>query len=229
MSEKRSKYDTDPLDPEFVRGTEHIGGATTHLEPAPGEQPRSFPFADAPTQRYANTASHVGDNRATEFRTAAPPAGNPYADSFNTAPSSLPSMNPQRPHTRTVTGTGLPENALITAAYAPLFIGIIPALAELFLVPRSEPRVRFHAAQALALHIGIFALGTLLQFVGGLVSFALGGFGSFLSGLASVGLVIGSSVFLVMLMMRAWKGTIAPIESLTAAARWLNQKIEPRK
>ena len=230
MSEKRSKYDTDPLDPEFVRGTEHIGGATTHLETATGEQPRSFHYADAPTQRYANANPKGG---APELRTATQPpassANNPYRDSFKTAPSSVPSMNPQPPHTRTVSGTGLPENALVTAVYAPLFIGVVPALAELLLVPRTEHRVRFHAAQALTLLIGIFALGTLLQFVGGLASFALGGFGSFLSGLASIVLAFASFVFLVMLMMRAWNGTIAPIEMLTAAARWLNQKIEPQR
>ncbi|MCP9494317.1 MAG: hypothetical protein MSG64_07670 [Pyrinomonadaceae bacterium MAG19_C2-C3] len=230
MSEKRSKYDTDPLDPDFVRGTEHIGGATTHLETAAGEQPRSFPYADAPTQRYANATPQGG---APEFRTTTQPppssASNPYQDSFNTVPSSLPTMNPQAPHTRTVSGTGLPENALITAVYAPLFIGVIPALAELLLVPRTEHRVRFHAAQALALHIGIFALGFLLRFVGGLASFALGGFGSFLSGLTTILLAVGSFIFLVMLMTRAWNGTIAPIELLTAAARWLNQKIEPQR
>lgn len=233
MSEKkRSKYDTDPLDPEFVRGTEHIGGTTTHLEPAAGEQPRSFHYADAPTQRYANAAPPSG---APEYRTATQPpsssssANNPYRDSFKTAPSSSPIMNPQKPHTRTVGGTGLPENALVTAVYAPLFIGVIPALAELLLVPRTEHRVRFHAAQALALHTGIFALGFLLRFVGGLASVALGGFGSFLSGLASIVLAFASFVFLVMLMMRAWNGTIAPIEALTAAARWLNQKIEPQR
>src|SRR3954470_22810979 len=64
MSEKRSKYDTDPLDPDFVRQTDDMWGATGGVEPRPtnevgdasaAEMPPSAarmpPPSEAPTQR----------------------------------------------------------------------------------------------------------------------------------------------------------------------------------
>ncbi|HEX8852616.1 MAG TPA: hypothetical protein VF754_03965, partial [Pyrinomonadaceae bacterium] len=60
MSEKRSKYDTDPLDPGFARQTEEVFGGQTGQtsadEPAapadPQPQPQRAPAADEPTRRF---------------------------------------------------------------------------------------------------------------------------------------------------------------------------------
>ena len=43
----------------------------------------------------------------------------------------------------------------------PFYIGLVVSLLELFLVPRKEVKVRFHASQALALHIAILIVHTL--------------------------------------------------------------------
>src|SRR3712207_8648565 len=46
-----------------------------------------------------------------------------------------------------------PENVAMILPYLPFTFGGIAAAIELLLVSRSETRVRFHAAQGLALHI----------------------------------------------------------------------------
>src|SRR5918911_3705676 len=61
MSEKRSKYDTDPLDPNFARQTDEMWGATRGVEQrptnevgdaaAPQEAARPQPPSEAPTRR----------------------------------------------------------------------------------------------------------------------------------------------------------------------------------
>jgi uncharacterized membrane protein len=102
--------------------------------------------------------------------------------------------------------------------YVPFYIGVVPSLLELFLVPRKEPRVRYHAAQGLALHIAIFLVARLF----GLLSLITGSpVGSNLFGTAA-------TVFLIISMVRVWKGKPHHIAPLTEPAQWFNQHIEPR-
>ena len=58
--------------------------------------------------------------------------------------------------------------------YTPFYIGVVAALVELFLVPRSEPKVRFHAAQGLALHVAILVLQTAFGVVGAITGTSVG-------------------------------------------------------
>jgi uncharacterized membrane protein len=88
----------------------------------------------------------------------------------------------------------------------------------LFLVPRKEPRVRFHAAQGLALHIGILIVQTLFTLVGAITDSSIGGklFG------------VAATVFLIISMVRVWKGEPHFIAPLAEPGQWFNRGIEPR-
>jgi uncharacterized membrane protein len=102
--------------------------------------------------------------------------------------------------------------------YVPFYIGVIPSLLELFLVPRKEPRVRFHAAQGLALHIAIFAVQRLFDLLSLITGRSVGGT---LFGLAAF-------IFLIISMVRVGKGKPHHIAMLSEPAQWLNEHIEPR-
>jgi uncharacterized membrane protein len=102
--------------------------------------------------------------------------------------------------------------------YAPFYIGVVVALLELFLVPRKDTRVRFHAAQGLALHIAILLVQTVFGVVGAITDNSVG---SSLFGFAAF-------VFLVISMIRVWKGKPLHIAPLAEPGHWFNQHIEPR-
>jgi uncharacterized membrane protein len=57
--------------------------------------------------------------------------------------------------------------------YAPFYIGLVVSLLELFLVPRKETKVRFHASQALALHIAILIIHTVFSAISALTGSSL--------------------------------------------------------
>src|SRR6266536_6683205 len=69
MEPKRSKYDTNPLDPDFVKNTEEVWGegdddgpdtqevkgATREIGSSQNESARQNVYSEAPTRRYDNT------------------------------------------------------------------------------------------------------------------------------------------------------------------------------
>jgi uncharacterized membrane protein len=124
----------------------------------------------------------------------------------------------QTPTSRSVAGIGLPEKWATMLPYAPFYIGIVPALLELLLVPRKEGRIRFHAAQGLALHVAILVVRTLFGVVGAITDSTIGGS---LFGLAA-------TIFLIVSMVRVWKGKPHHIAPLTEPSNWFNEHIEPR-
>jgi uncharacterized membrane protein len=234
---KKSKYDTNPLDPEVERKAEEawgddggagggatrpVGGPTRQVgdpltpapHPHPHESARQNVYSEAPTRRYDN-----------------PPLEAPYPSVFippTYAPPPAP-YQPQQPHpgyqhpltarptSRSVAGVGIPEKWALMMPYAP-YVGLVVALLELFLTPRREPRVRFHASQALALHIAFLVIQTLFGVIA-----ALSG-----SNFGSVVFRVASTIFLVISMARAWKGEPHRIAPLAEPAQWFNQHIEPR-
>jgi len=116
-----------------------------------------------------------------------------------------------------VPGVGLPEKWALVLPYAPYF-GIVAALVELFLVPRREVKVRFHASQALALHIGLLMIQTVLGVIAAINN---SGLGKLLFGMISF-------AFLVISMIRVWRGEPHHIAPLAEPAKWFNEHIEPR-
>src|SRR6185503_2914863 len=116
----------------------------------------------------------------------------------------------QRPTHRTVAGISLPEKWAMILPYAPAYLGLVVALIELFMVPRKEPRVRFHAAQALALHLVIIVVQTLLGVIGAITDNRFGG------NLFSA----AATVFLIVSMFRVWKGKLHQIAPLADLTEW---------
>jgi len=110
------------------------------------------------------------------------------------------------------------EKWAVMMPYAPFYIGIVFSLLEMFLVPRKEVEVRFHASQALSLHIAILIVHTLFGVINTLTDSSLGGvlFG------------LGAFIFLIISMIRVWKGEPHRIAPLAEPAQWFNQHIEPR-
>ncbi len=239
----KSKYDTNPLDPDYARrtedvwgaqrgassSTEEIGGATRDVGRTPNERARQDEHAEAPTRRYEHPPIS-----ATYPSVFIPPPPQPHPPAAYGAPpqvataASAPSVSGP-PTSRTVPGINLPENVTTILPYIPFYIGAILGVIELFLVPRNEVRTRFHAAQGLALHMVVLLIGFLIKFAGNLASSTIGGIASAMIGLASVLFGLAALIFFIISIIRVWKGDehrLAPLDDLT---KWLNEKIEPRK
>lgn len=228
METKKSKYDTNPLDENEVRKTEEVWGqppggqptqevprATREIGSSANESARSNIYSEAPTRRYDSPQIDSPYPSVFVPPTYSPPT--PYQPPYQSAAApNLPLI--QKPTSRTVTGAGIPEKWAMILPYAPFYIGVVVSLLELFLVPRAEVRVRFHASQALALHIAILVVQTLFGVVAAITDNSIG---TKLFGLAA-------TIFLVISMVRVWKGKphhIAPVNELT---QWFNEHIKRR-
>lgn len=236
MTDKRSKYDTDPLDPDFVRRTEeNLWGATrAPVTEEPGSLRRD-PVTEEPTRRFdeqmADTYPSVfvppayQPPRAPQVQPFTSFGAGPHQPPATTAapppgPSS-PYPNPHQSYTgptaRPVARLGLPEKWAVILPYVPFYIGLVAGIIELAMVPREETRTRFHAAQGLALQLAILAVSFLFKFV----TLASGsGFGAALFGTAA-------TVFLIVSILRVWQGKPHHIAPLDEPARWLSEKIAP--
>jgi uncharacterized membrane protein len=223
MEPKKTNYDTNPLDPDYERETEdvwgdggksgdtaQVKGATSEVGDA-GESPRANVYSEAPTRQFGSTS--VNNEYPSVFvpPTYAPPSvyqppPNPYAHSAS-----------MRPTSRTVAGIGFPENWAMVLPYAP-YIGVVASILELLLIPRKESQVRYHAAQGLALQLAIIIIGRLFWLIGALTDSSFGG--TIFS--------LAATIFLVMSMIRVWKGEPHRIAPLAEPAQWFNEHIEPR-
>lgn len=225
MEPKKSKYDTNPLDPDFVKNAgeswseesggpetgEVRGGATREIGGSGNEEARRSVYSEAPTRRYDNVPVDAPYPSVFVPPTYSPPA--PYQ-----SPVAPFRASTERPTSRSLPGIGLPEKWAMILPYAPFYVGVVVSILELFLVPRSEPRVRFHAAQGLALHVAILVVQTLF----GVVELITGsGIGGTLFGLAA-------AVFLIVSMVRVWKGAAHNIAPIAEPAQWFNDHIQPR-
>lgn len=234
MPEKRSKYDTDPLDPEFVRRTEeNLWGATRPQRPEQTEPLAPPSVTEEPTRRFDEqmTDSYPSVFVPPAYQPPRPPQPQPFT-TFGAGPhqppatTSAPPPGPASPYPnqpspdRPVARLGLPEKWAVILPYFPFYvIGLVAAIIELAMVPREETRTRFHAAQGLALQLAILAISLLFK----VVALASGGnLGGLLFGIAA-------TVFLIVSMVRVWEGKPHHITALDGPARWLNEKIAPNK
>lgn len=78
--------------------------------------------------------------------------------------------------------------------------------------------MRFHAAQGVALHIAILLVQTVFGVLGVITGSTIG---RNLFSLAAL-------VFLIISMVRVWKGEPHHITPLAEPAQWFNEHIEPR-
>jgi uncharacterized membrane protein len=198
-----------------VTPTQQIGGATREVEDSPNEEARRNVYSEAPTRRYDNPPLEAPYPSIFVPPTYAPPAQQQYQEPRQFAyqpPQSTPST------CRSVAGLGIPERWALLLVYFP-YIGLVASIIELLLAPRQEIRVRFHAAQALALHIAILMISTVLGAIAAISDG--GGFGSGLFRTAA-------TIFLIISMIRVWRGEPHRIAPLEEPGKWFNQHIEPR-
>lgn len=226
METKKSKYDTNPLDPDVETKaeeswgeggggaqTKQVRGATRQVGNSANEDARQNVYSEAPTRRYDTPPLDAPYPSVFVPPTYAPPVQyhqqrqNIYQPPVSDAPSS-----------RSVSGIGLPEKWALMLPYVPAYIGLIISLLELFLVPRREVKVRFHASQALALQIVFLVVQTLFSLISMFTGSRIGGTFFWLAGV----------IFLIISMVRAWKGEPHVITPLTEPAKWFNEHIEPR-
>jgi uncharacterized membrane protein len=90
----------------------------------------------------------------------------------------------------------------------------------LLIIPKGETKVRFHAAQGLAAHVGILIVTTIL----GIVSNVTG-----LAELGSLIFTLVTTIMLIIFAIKAWKGKPVHIESVDDLTNWLEEKIGPIK
>ena len=220
METKKSKYDTNPLDPDVERKaeqewgggapTQQVGGGAT--QEVANESARKNAYSEAPTRRYENPP--LEQPYPSVF---VPPTYAPPTQYQQPAPNAYQNPYVNRPTSHQVAGIGISEKWAAMLPYAP-WVGIVAALVDLLLVPRREVRVRFHASQALAIQIGIIILRTVLEVVGSISGSRVG---SALFGTAA-------TIFLIISMIRVWRGEPHRIPPVAEPAQWFNQHIEPR-
>ncbi|HEX8370521.1 MAG TPA: hypothetical protein VF604_18390 [Pyrinomonadaceae bacterium] len=203
----KKKFDTNPLDPEFP---ERLKEAETNALPKNNYKTSEFP-------RHSVTEEETRRFNEAEFNAFS----SPYDGSQIPAHFQPSKINAQTEDiSRKVAKVGLPENVLTALPYIPFYIGLISGLLILLFVPKSETKVRFHAAQGLAAHIGIFIVSAILGLVGNV------------TGMANVGnwiFQIVTTVMLIIFAVKAWQGHPVHIESVDDLTEWLEEKIKPIK
>jgi uncharacterized membrane protein len=223
METKKGKYDTNPLDPDVERNaeeswgdeggqTQRVRGATRDVGRSANENNRQNVYSEAPTRRYDNPPLETPYPSVFVPPTYAPPTKYQPGQNIYQAPMS------GAPTARPVAGIGIPEKWALMMPYAPFYVGLVISLLELFLVPRKEVKVRFHASQALALHIAILIVHTIFGVISTITDSSLGG----------TLFKLAAFIFLIISMIRVWKGEPHRIAPLHEPAQWFNEHIEPR-
>lgn len=204
-----SKFDTNPLDPEFPERARQEQSAATAR--------RKY---DAETNKLPNFSDEETPTRAfneADFNAYNEPFGKSQPiDAYRSA-----RLASEAPKDRKVAKIGLPENVLIALPYIPFFIGLIAGIVELLIVPKSESKVRFHAAQGLAAHIGILIVMSILGVVGNFPGLGLADLGS----LIFKGV---TTIILIIFAIKAFQGKPVHIESVDSLTEWLEDKIKPQ-
>lgn len=205
----KKKFDTNPLDPNFPERAREAQRAetTTNLDAGTQTFPPPPSITEEPTRRYDNP------NFVPPYTPPFDGQNLPYAYQV----SKFADMN--RTNSRKVDKIGLPENILTALPYVPFYIGLIAGILVLFFVPKSETKVRFHAAQGLAAHLAILLITTILGGIGNITDIADVGNGIF---------QIVTTIMLIVFAIKAWQGKPVHIESVDDLTEWLEDKIQPK-
>ncbi|MFN0278744.1 MAG: hypothetical protein ACKVRN_09085 [Pyrinomonadaceae bacterium] len=202
-----TKYDTNPLDPDFPAKAKAAAEAEVATRTLRQTGPETRQFAEPgeeQTRRFApaNTSDYT------------PPYTGQYVPAnvagFGSGTQSI---------SRKVDKVGLPENIMTAVPYIPWYPGMVAALIMLFVLPKSEAKVRFHAAQGLAAHAAIWIVAAILGGFSGVTGFANAASGIF---------TVVTSIMMIVFAYRAWKGRPVHIESVDSLTNWLEEKISPK-
>lgn len=198
-----TKFDTNPLDPEFP------------AKVAATQQDETAYKLTAETQNFPTNVTTEEQTRQfqnQQYQTMFdPPNYQPPAVYHTTH------LSQTQPIDRKVDKVGLPENILVALPYLPWGIGLISGLIELLIVPSSEPKVRFHAAQGLALNIGILAISFILGIVDNIADWVSIGNGIFW---------LVMTILSIVWAIKAYQGKPIHIESVDDLTNWLEEKVK---
>ncbi len=204
---KKKKFDTNPLDPTFPERVQKEAETVT----LPKNKFKTAEFM--PPSVTEEQTRRLDDPNFNAYES--PYNGQNIPANYRT--TNLADMN--KSSSRKVSKIGLPENILTALPYLPFWIGLIAGLLILLFVPKSETKVRFHAAQGLAAHIGILIVTTILSGVGNVTN------------LANVGnwiFTLVTTVMLIIFAVKAWQGKPVHIESVDDLTEWFEEKIKPK-
>ncbi len=202
----KKKFDTNPLDPTFPETAKE---KETVVLPKNTYKTSEFlppSVTEEETRRFKNqefsnySSSFNGQNIPANLKTAK------LADMDHASSRNVPKV-------------GMPEKWLTGLPYIPFYIGLIAGLIILFVVPKSETKVRFHAAQGVAAHLAILIVSAILKAVGNVNDLADLGNGIF---------TIVTTIMLIIFAVKAWQGKPIHIESVDDLTNWLEEKIKPR-
>lgn len=204
------KFDTNPLDPSFPERVREEA-EQKRTSPLQGNNGKTRHFAEP-----AVTEEQTRRFKETEYGAFDPAFGDPQ---FQPAPIYKPETK-QPTRSLKIGNISLPENVLTALPYIPFsLIGIVAGIIELIFIPKSEPKVRYHAAQGVAAQCAIMIVSAILNAVAWSSSFA---------GTAAWFFNAFTFVMLLVFAFKAWQGKpihIATVETLTD---WLEEKIKPQ-
>ena len=207
-----NKFNTNPLDPDFPEKAKAQAAGSIYTAPtktaySTSEFPRSpASITEEETRRFAEA-----DFQAYWQQ-------DPQPVGLYQAPPDRAAMNAAS--SRKVSKTGVPEKWLIGLPYLPFSIGLVAGLIQLLVIPKEETKVRFHAAQGLAAHVGILIVTTILGIVGNVTDMANFGSGIF---------TLVTTIMLIIFAIKAWRGNPVHIEAVDDLTNWLEEKIGPVK
>ncbi|MBC7898938.1 MAG: hypothetical protein H7070_02695 [Saprospiraceae bacterium] len=202
------KFDTNPLDPDFPQRAKAVAASTAPQTPY---KTAEFPSAPSSVTEEETRRFGEGDFQAywqTSQQPAAPLYHAPAFSDMNAASD------------RKVEKVGMPEKWLIAMPYLPFSIGLVAGIILLLIIPKEENKVRFHAAQGLAAHVGILIVTTILGIVGNVSDFA---------GIGDTIFYLVTTVMLIVFAIKAWQGKPVHIESVDDLTNFLEEKIGPLK
>jgi uncharacterized membrane protein len=222
------KFDTNPLDPEFPEKAKAAAQTNPDVEAyrAPAETygaPAASPYSTAEFPARPTAPPCVTEDETQRFSEA---QFNAYAFQGGQVPAAYqaaqasPFADMNRAGERKESKTGIPEKWLIGIPYIPFTIGLIAGIILLLIIPKEENKVRFHAAQGLAAHVGILIVSTILGVVGNVTDVASFGSGIF---------TVITTIMLIIFAIKAWSGKPVHIQAVDDLTNWLEEKIGPVK
>jgi uncharacterized membrane protein len=219
------KFDTNPLDPDFPEKEKAFARTNPDVEAyrAPAGEfgaPPSSPYSTAEFPVRPTAPPSVTEDETQRFTEA---QYNAYAFQGGQVPAAYqpsPFADMNRAGERKESKTGLPEKWLIGLPYIPFKIGMVAGLIMLLVIPKEENKVRFHAAQGLAAHLGILIVWAILGVIGNIAP---------LADVGSTIFTIVTTVMLVIFAIKAWQGKPVHIQAVDDLTNWLEEKIGPIK
>lgn len=205
----KKKFDTNPLDPDFPK--------KAAAEPAP-QATQTLPTNGAASTNRFDAAAEAEEQTRKFDEANFNQYQSPYTGQNVPSAYTTPHLYANEQRNRKVARVGLPENILTALPYIPFTIGLIIGLLELFFVPKHEAKVRFHAAQGVAAHIGIIIVSAILGAIGNVTD--LGALGARIFDIVT-------TVMLLVFAIKAWQGKPIHIESVDELTNWLEDRIKP--